>query len=63
MLTYQLRERVFQFEEGATPTYPADAIVSIALAPPVSFGTERVRGGFSAFGLSPHSGRRRSHSI
>ena len=38
MLTYRLRERVFQFQEGAFPTYPADASVSIALQPPVQFG-------------------------
>jgi hypothetical protein len=38
VLTYRLRERVFQFQEGAAPTYPADASISIALQPPVQFG-------------------------
>jgi hypothetical protein len=38
MLLYRLRERIFQFEGGVSPRFPADAIVHVALAPEVPFG-------------------------
>jgi|GEM_PF-1680033 len=40
MLTYEFRDRVLQFLDGATPAFPAHAKISGALAPRPPFGGE-----------------------
>jgi hypothetical protein len=38
MLLYRLRGRILQFEGRVSPRFPADAVITVALAPEVPFG-------------------------